>query len=80
MMVTIVALVILLVTTLVLWLLETVSEFVDLCCKDPDFFFSSEEATLLVAMCSLEEMVGNLRHSREGDKRQRSPTECAKNL
>jgi len=43
----------LLVTTLVLWLLEMVSELVDLRCKDPNFFFSCEEATLLVAMFSL---------------------------
>ena len=48
------ALVMLLVTTLLLWLLETVSEFVDLCCKDLDFFFSGEEKTLLVAMSSLQ--------------------------
>jgi len=34
------ALAILLVTTPVLWLLEMVSELVDLCCKDPDFSFS----------------------------------------
>ena len=47
------ALAMLLVTTLVLWLLETVSELVDLRCKDPDFFCSCEEATLLVAMSSL---------------------------
>jgi len=49
-----VALAMLLVTTPVLWLLETVSELVDLRCKDPDFFFSCEEATLPVAMSSLQ--------------------------
>jgi len=48
------ALAILLVTTLVLWLLETVSKLVDLRCKDPDFFFSCEEATLLVGMSPLQ--------------------------
>ena len=47
------ALAMLLVTTPVLWLLETMSELVDLCYKGPDFFFSCEEATLLVAMSSL---------------------------
>jgi len=44
----------LLVTTLVLWLLEMVLELVDLHCKDLDFFFSGEEATLSVAMSSLQ--------------------------
>ena len=37
----------LLVTTLVLWLLETTSELVDLRCKYPDFFFNGKGATLL---------------------------------
>jgi len=35
---TVVALAMLLVITPVLWLLEMVSELVDLRCKDPDFF------------------------------------------
>jgi len=41
------------VTTLVLWLLEMVSELIYLRCKDPDFFFSDEEVTLPVAISSL---------------------------
>jgi len=49
-----VALSMLLVTTPVLWLLETMTELVDLRCEDPDFFFSGEEVTLLVAMSSLQ--------------------------
>jgi len=42
------------VTTPVLWLLETVLELVDHRCKDPDFFFSAEEATLPIAISSLQ--------------------------
>jgi len=49
-----VALAMLLVTTPVLWLLEMVSELADFRCKDPYFFFSCEEATLPVAMSSLQ--------------------------
>jgi len=49
-----VALAMLLVTTPVLLLLETVSELVDLSGKDPNFFFSYKEATLPVAMYSLQ--------------------------
>jgi len=48
------ALAMLLVTTPALWLLETVLELVDLHYKGPDFFFSCEEVTLLVAMSSLQ--------------------------
>jgi len=48
------ALAMLLVTTPVLWLLEMVSVLVDFHCKDPDFFFRGEEATLPVAMSSLQ--------------------------
>uniref|UniRef100_A0A7C9AC29 Uncharacterized protein n=1 Tax=Opuntia streptacantha TaxID=393608 RepID=A0A7C9AC29_OPUST len=70
----------LLVTTPVLWLLETVSELVDFCCKGPDFFFSCEEATLLVAMSYCDDAVERLKFSREGDERQRCPTERARNL
>jgi len=44
----------LLVIIPVLWLLEMVSELVDLRCKDPDFFFKTEEVTLPVAMSSLQ--------------------------
>jgi len=38
----------------VLWSLEMMSELVDLRCKDPDFFFRTEKATLAVAMSSLQ--------------------------
>jgi len=48
------ALTVLLVTTPVLWLLETVLELVDFRCKDSDFFFSCEEATLPIVMSSLQ--------------------------
>jgi len=48
------ALTMLLVTTPMLWLLETVAELVDHRCKDPGFFFSGEEATLPLAMSSLQ--------------------------
>jgi len=51
--VTATALTMLLVTTPVLWLVEMMSELVDLRCKQLDFFFSDEEAILPVAMSSL---------------------------
>jgi len=44
----------LLVTTLVLWLLEIVLALVDLCCKDPNFFFRGEEATLPATISFLQ--------------------------
>jgi len=42
------------VTTPMLRLLEMVSKLVDLRCKNPDFFFNDEDATLPVAMSSLQ--------------------------
>ena len=45
-----------LVTTLVLCLLEVVSELEDLCWKDPNFFFKGREAAFLVAISSLRKV------------------------
>jgi len=47
------ALVMFLVTTRLLCLLEMVLELVDLCCKDPNFFFKGRELALLVGMSYL---------------------------